>query len=166
VAEQQILVLDANVFMEAARRYYAFEIAPGFWEALVLHASEGRIRSIDRVKREIEKGKGALADWAEEHFAQAFLPSSDDRVTAVYGDIMRWVTAQGQFFESAKAKFADEADGWLIAYAKVERLVVVTQEVLRPDIKRKVPIPNVCTQFGVSWIDTFEMLRRLQIRLK
>lgn len=28
-------LLDANVLMEAARRYYAFDIAPGFWQALI-----------------------------------------------------------------------------------------------------------------------------------
>jgi len=34
-------VLDANVFIEAARRYYAFDIAPPFWESLVQHAANG-----------------------------------------------------------------------------------------------------------------------------
>ena len=44
-------VLDANVFIEAARRYYAFDLAPKFWESLVLHAADGRIQSIDRIKK-------------------------------------------------------------------------------------------------------------------
>ena len=47
-------VLDSNVFMEAARRYYAFDIAPPFWESLVHHAANGRLESIDRVKQELE----------------------------------------------------------------------------------------------------------------
>jgi pimeloyl-ACP methyl ester carboxylesterase len=59
---------------------------------------------------------------------------------------------------------ANGADGWLVAYAKVMDCVIVTQEVLNPDIKRKVPIPNVCQSFSVSFIDTFEMLRRLGVR--
>lgn len=42
-------VLDANVFIEAARRYYAFDLAPRFWESLEHHAANGRVRSIDRV---------------------------------------------------------------------------------------------------------------------
>ena len=28
-------LLDANVFIEAAKGYYAFDIAPPFWEALI-----------------------------------------------------------------------------------------------------------------------------------
>ncbi|MCK4783673.1 MAG: DUF4411 family protein [Desulfobacteraceae bacterium] len=40
----------------------------------------------------------------------------------------------------------------------------MTHEVLYPDIRRKVPIPNVCEAFGLSYVDTFEMLRELGVR--
>ena len=30
-----------------------------------------------------------------------------------------------------------------------------------PDAKKKVPIPNVCIEFGVHYVNTFEMLRDL-----
>ena len=33
----QNYLLDANVFMEAHRRYYAFDLCPGFWECLLHH---------------------------------------------------------------------------------------------------------------------------------
>ena len=48
-------VLDANVFIEAAHRYYAFDLAPRFWESLEHHAANGRVRSIDRVRQELER---------------------------------------------------------------------------------------------------------------
>ena len=64
----------------------------------------------------------------------------------------------------AKTEFASGADGWLIAYAKVNDCVLVTQEVLRPNVKNKVPIPNVCRAFSVPYIDTFEMIRALGIK--
>ncbi|MER3425446.1 MAG: DUF4411 domain-containing protein, partial [Nitrospiraceae bacterium] len=57
------------------------------------------------------------------------------------------------------------ADGWLVADAKVNSCVVVTQEVFDPVIKRKVPIPNMCQALSVPYIDTFDMMRRLGIRL-
>ena len=47
-----IYVLDANVFIDAAKRYYAFDIAPGFWDSLALLAQIGSVRSIDRVYQE------------------------------------------------------------------------------------------------------------------
>jgi len=77
---------------------------------------------------------------------------------------MGWVYAQDQFLDAAKADFADGADGWLVAYTSSKGYVVVTHEVLNPDIKIKVPIPNVCDAFGVSYVNTFEMLRQLGVR--
>ena len=56
------------------------------------------------------------------------------------------------------------ADGWLAAYARVYNAVVVTQEVFNADVRKRVPLPNVCRQFGVDCRDTFEMLRELEVR--
>lgn len=56
------------------------------------------------------------------------------------------------------------ADGWLIACAKAREHIIVTNEVYRPDIKKRIPICNACLAFRIPYIDTFEMLRRLNIR--
>ena len=77
---------------------------------------------------------------------------------------MEWVQSQNQFSDAAKADFASSADGWLVAYARANGCLVVTQEVLNPDVKRKVPIPNLCKAFDVRWIDTFAMFRNLGVR--
>ena len=52
-----IFIPDANVFMEASRRYYAFDIAPPFWEALSVHIKNQHIIIIDRIMSEIKKEK-------------------------------------------------------------------------------------------------------------
>ena len=159
-------VLDADVFIEAARRYYAFDLAPKFWESLVHHAANGRIQSIDRVKKELERGKDKLATWATSQFSDEFASTDEEDVTESYTEVMGWVQAQDQFSDAAKADFASGADGWLVAYPKSKRHIVVTHEVLNPSIKRKVPIPNVCEAFGVSYVDTFAMLRELGVRFE
>lgn len=41
-------LLDANSFIEAKRRHYAFDICPGFWAALLAHHGGSRLASIDR----------------------------------------------------------------------------------------------------------------------
>jgi hypothetical protein len=61
-------VLDSNVFIEASRRYYAFDLVSSFWHTLIDQAENGRVLSIDRVRAEIEKGKDELADWAKNDF--------------------------------------------------------------------------------------------------
>jgi len=159
-----LYVLDANVFIEAARRYYAFDLAPKFWLSLIDNANEGIVISIDRVQKELVKGKDELANWAKQDFHGAFVLSDEDDITQSYREIMNWVEDQNQFLDAAKTDFANSADGWLIAYAKVKEYTVVTHEVLAPDVKKKVPIPNVCQQFGVPYVDTFSMLRNLGVR--
>lgn len=159
-------LLDANVFIEAKRRYYAFDICPGFWDSLVLHHSSGRIGSIDRVQRiELEKGKDDLTTWVESALPEAFFAATDDEdVLRWYGEIIAWVQNHPQFFPEAKTEFAGSVDGWLIAYAKAKPVTLVTHEVLAPDARKKVPIPNVCEAFEVRYVDTFQMLRALETR--
>ncbi len=157
-------ILDTNVFIEAARRYYAFDIAPPFWEKLVHHAGNGQIQSIDHVKHELERGNDDLATWAVTEFSDAFASTDEDDVIKAYGEIMSWVQAQDRFLDAAKADFASGADGWIVAYAKAKGHIIVTHEVFDPEIKRKVPIPNVCEAFSVNYQDTFEMLRELGVR--
>jgi hypothetical protein len=157
-------VLDANVFIEAARRYYAFDIAPLFWESLVQHAANRRLQSIDRVKQELERGKDELATWATSQFNDAFASTDEEDVIESYSEVMSWVQVQDQFLDAAKADFAAVADGWLIAYARSKAFIVVTHEVFDPSSRRKVPIPNVCEALGVSYVDTFAMLRELGVR--
>ena len=83
-------------------------------------------------------------------------------VAAEYGKMMVWVNSQ-PYTPAAKAEFADvsNADGWLVAYAKVNGFAVVTHEVPSNGLKR-VKIPNICGQFGVEFFDTFDMLEDLK----
>ena len=57
-------LIDSSAFMQAARQYYAFDLAPPFWDSLIEHAANGVVRSIDKVKLELDRGKDELADWA------------------------------------------------------------------------------------------------------
>ena len=43
---EDTFVLDANIFIEAHRRYYGLDLCPGFWESLRHFAERGRILSI------------------------------------------------------------------------------------------------------------------------
>jgi hypothetical protein len=155
-------LLDTGVFIQAHRKYYGLDLAPGFWEALRHFQREERLRSLDRVRDEIREGD-ALAAWISEAPEGFFVPSAAPEVAAKYAELMTWANA-ADFTDAAKAEFARVADGWLVAYGAVHDLVVVTQESHDPDIKRAVKIPNACVQFNVKWADTFWMLRELEVR--
>ncbi len=165
MAAMERFLLDANVFINAARDYYPFDLVPGFWACLQEHAATKRLQSIDRVRDELLRCKDDLADWAKSTFAGAFESTADPDVLATFAQIMTWVESQNQFMDAAKGQFADCADGWIVSYAKVNGLTVVTHEVYSREIRRKVPIPNVCRAFNVRYINTWAMLRALGVRL-
>jgi hypothetical protein len=160
-------VLDSNIFIEAKQRYYAFDVCPGFWAALVWQHGQGRVVSVDRVKAELEDFTDELSTWVATTMpAECFFDTDMDAVTSAYAEAIAWVMAQAQFSEAAKAEFAaaENADAWVIAFARAMDATIVTHEKLNPAIRRKVPIPNVCDALNVPYVDTFEMLRKLSTR--
>ena len=158
-------VLDANVFIEAKRRYYAFDLCPGFWEALLAHHRADHLCSADCILGELRDGHDDLAAWVKGPAPAGFWkPTKSPAVVEWYGKLMAWSQAQSQYLPQAKAEFAASADAWLVALAKEQGWTVVTHEVLDPNIRKKIPIPNVCNAFGVVWADTFGMLRALGAR--
>lgn len=166
IDSQNFYVLDANVFIEAYKRYYAFDIVPAFWDNLVLMAQEGLVMSIDKVDAEIDPKNQELKKWATDNFKEWKNTNQND-VIHEYTRIMKWVIGQN-FKEAAVAEFADNdnADAWVISYALAKKFTVVTEERLSPDSKKRVPIPNVCEAFDIRYVDTFQMLRELNIRIQ
>ncbi len=162
-------ILDADVLITAKNQYYAFDLCPGFWDSLIHYHKKGYINSIDRVKNELLAGAKTenLVQWVKNDVpSEFFLDADSNEVTAAYTEIMLWAQRSTQYFDFAKAKFATGADGWLVAFAKVHNIVVVTNEQPRPEAKREIKLPDVCTQFGVEYKDIFFVLRDLKISYK
>lgn len=153
-------VLDANVFIEAHRRYYGFDLCPGFWDCLLHYNQGSRVTSIDRVRKELGD-QDALGDWAKKASGELFASSDTDEVVKWYTQMIGWVQRQDQYRTAALNQFANVADGWVVAYARAEGLTVVTHEAYAPNAKRRVPIPNLCRAFRVKYVNTFDMLRAL-----
>src|SRR5438093_1264399 len=137
---------------------------PCFGGSLKILLGMGASAALIGFQKELMKGNDQLAGWAKGNSGDAFRATSEADVIAGYRVVMGWVNDQKQFSEAAKEEFAKGADGWLIAYAKTKRYVIVTEERLNPVIKRKVPIPNVYQAFRVRYVDTFGMLRELGVR--
>ena len=157
----QIGLLDADVLIAAHRNYYAPDLCSGFWNCMTHHLSSGRLLIIDRVLSEI-KYPPELVAWVKQASQSALVPTTAPNVVQAYATVMDWVQNNPQFTQAAKDAFARKADGWLVAYAMVNGVHVVTNEVFDPNIRRDVKIPNVCRHFRVNYQDTFEMLRDLR----
>jgi hypothetical protein len=152
-------LLDSDVFIDAKRTYYAFDLCPGFWDFLELEVQLGEIRSIRKVRDELEAGRDELADWAHAQGAPFFLEPGPGFAAAMrrVGD---WVQA-ADFTDAAKRDFLGKADSFLVAHALAEGHTVVTNETPnQPNERKNVKIPTACDAVGVPCARTFAVLRR------
>ena len=162
-------VLDSDVFIAAKNLYYAFDICPGFWNGILRAHQQGGVRSIDRVRNELLLGRKEedLVQWVTNDVPTTFFHDSNaEQVNSAFADVMLWVQRNAQYYDRAKAKFATEADGWLVAYSMVNGSTVVTNEQPRPESRNRVLLPDVCVQFNVPYKDTFATLRELNVRFE
>lgn len=163
-------LLDSNMFIAPHRTYYGFDLCPGFWNFLIQEFDNGSIVSIQKVYDELHVGEDVLADWAKNSLGKKHFidQSKDASVVAKYQDISNWVLSSTQFKDYAKRSFLgpEEADPWICAYAAVHDVIVVTGEIKEPDVKKRVPLPNVLEAFNVEYVDLFSCLRELKARFE
>lgn len=157
-------LLDANTLIEAKNRYYGMAICPGFWQWLLLKNEALALSSIGPVMDELMKGNDELAHWARENSA-FFHVTTDDATQEAFMQVAGLVADQAPRMKiGAMEEFLAGADPWLIAKAMTTGATLVTHEVLNRDAKRKFIIPNICEQLNVPFLNTFELLHRLEAR--
>lgn len=107
--------LDANAFIEAKNRYYSFDICPGFWSSLDFQHATGRVFSVDRIADELKEQDDKLKEWVDDVASETFFKKTEDQaVIDTFQLMVKWVYAQTQFWDAAKAEFASVADGWCL----------------------------------------------------
>jgi hypothetical protein len=155
-------ILDASVFIEAHRRYYTLDLCPGFWDSIDYYGAQGTLASIDRVRDEIKEGD-RLDQWKSKTPAHFFLSTDTRDVVTAYREVIKWAQGENRLLDAAKTVFAGDTDAWLVAYTKARSLTMVTEEVPAPNSKASVKIPDACRAFHIPFMNTFDMLRTLQV---
>src|SRR5699024_8391138 len=112
-----------------------------------------------------EKTPDQLHEWSSNNFKNFFERTDAQDVFQNYGRIQQWANDNDHFTDAAKEEFARNADAWLIAYSMAKGYTLVTHETYKPETKRRILIPVVCKTFGVDYVNTFEMLRKLKVKL-
>jgi|UniRef100_A0A7C3AQ22 hypothetical protein len=158
-------VIDSNVFIHGANRWYPMDIFPAFWQKLVELATNGQVVSVDAVREELTKRQDTLAEWAKDSFNGWRAAKSDPLVQQHYSEVIRHVNGLRGKSSAAKYQFANKADGWIVAYAVAYSAIVVTHEKSVSETSQKIKIPDVCHQFNVECIRLVEMLRRLNVTI-
>lgn len=159
-------LIDTNILIQASNQCYPRETFPGFWTWMIEQCRAGRISSIDKVRDEILRKDDELAEWARADF-RWWEKTTTESTKSKYEQLVRWAAKHEQYDGGAKEEFvrAEKADAWLIAHAWAIGGVVVTEEEVSEHVIHRIPIPNVCQEMNIPWMDTLGMLRRLGARI-
>lgn len=158
-------LLDSNVFIQAHRMHYPFDVVPSFWKKLVELSNKGIVISIDKVKKEIcdTNSTDVLSLWCLNEIDNDFFVDSSSCISE-YSEIANWTYSNTLFRPTAKDEFlaTDLADPWLIAYARKHNCIIVTHETSQPNRQNRIKIPEPCLHFGVKYLTPIQMLRELK----
>ena len=154
-------LLDANVLITASRDYYPLDRVPEFWEWLIHHANNGKVKMPLEMVEEIREGSGDLASWLSlsDHLDALCLDEEADV------SLVRQVLNEGYAGDLADHEVEKIGrDPFLVAYAlrsSGDRCVVTT-EVSKPSRQRaNRHLPDVCRQFQITCMDSFGFVRSL-----
>jgi len=155
-------LLDANVFIQAKRFHYPFDIFPGYWEWLDREMEDGSVFSIVPIYDELTAGEDKLSEWADSRKESGWFLSVDDvKTQSEYSKIAPWIVDEKQGFKQvAQEEYFTVGDSWLIAKAGSEKMTIVTHEKFDARCKKRVLIPNVCREYNIECINTVELIRR------
>lgn len=160
-------LFDSDVLIVAQNNYYNPEIIPAFWQWILEGHNLGCFYSIDKVSDELKKGKedDYLHLFAIEN-PSLFLGSSDINCITEYAKLQTWAntiwTTGKNLNKTSKATeaFASEtkADAFLVAFAKANDYVIVTNETSDMPCQTNVKIPDAANSCGVKTINLYKLL--------
>lgn len=157
-------LLDANSYIQAKNFHYRMGFCPGFWDWLDSSFKKGQLASIFMVYKELSEFGDELSNWVKQR-PDHFLPVDDELTQNIYAAVAEHVMGMKLPKDAEKVRFLNGADPWLVAKAVTTAQTIVTHEVLVPDNSQKIKIPNICKEFGVNYITSYDLLDSLGAQL-
>ena len=130
---------------------------PSLWEKFDKLVLDGGIVSVREVYNEIiaRQRETRLAEWSKNHRELFVQPSVEEM------EFVRQIFTIAHFRSLIRKRETLEgtpvADPFLIAKAKVDKRLLVTQEIFKPNAAK---IPNVCEHFGVQYTNLEGFMER------
>ncbi len=147
-------VFDTSSFLELSH-YYPKRF-PSLWSAFDDLVKAGEIISVKEVLREISDRKPVLLQWTQENKAIFYEPTPEEAIFLL--EIFKVEHFQQSLEKQKMLKGGAFADPFVIAKAKINNGIVVTQEQMKPNGSK---IPNICAHFKVKCLN-FEIFMEEQ----
>ncbi len=142
-------VFDSGPFIDC--RYYYPNIFKSYWNKLNQLTDSRDIISVREVYNEILKGSDIISEWANKNAEIFERPSIEE--FEIIKDIM---SRHKEFIRLLNFSGGTPvADPFVIAKAKVNSLIVVTQEVFRENAHK---IPNICIEHNEEYMTLEEFM--------
>ena len=148
-------LLDTNVIIDLARRSFPAAKYPALHKDLEKLISDGRVKSVREVYKELEEGKTTKPDlpleWCRSH--ESIFLAPDD------GDDEQMAIVVSHFEHEIAKSIRPYADPYLVAHALSHKCVIITDESSTPNLN--VPkIPEVCAKIGADYDDIWKFFRK------
>ena len=163
-------IIDANIFIDAGKKFYPNDIFPSFWERLSEPQLLDRTYMIRSVYNELIKGNDEVSFWVDHHMRDKLVEDVNDAVVLKkWAEIIQFVSSSDSYKKQAARTWSKHtvADPWLIAVASINDWTIVTNEQSgnpHPGGQSaRAKIPDVCNHFKVHYINHLDWLREIRL---
>ena len=153
-------IIDTSSLVSAYRRIYSMNVFKSFWEEMKNRIMSGEIIICQSVYEEIAVSDDNLKAWLKSvvDLPHLVLPVSE-KVFSIYTKIVNHVNTNYTHIKpSGISKFMSCQDPMIVAFAKEYNYFLITEETLNLETKKEVKMPNICRDFGVSYLSLTEYL--------
>ncbi|MEX0496029.1 DUF4411 family protein [Raoultella terrigena] len=158
----KLFLLDANILIHAHDYYYPQRRVPEFWEWILFHATNGRLKIPREIIDEIKGGESDThAKWVHHKSNKPHIMLNEDFDVQILGRVVN-----DGYAEDLTDLEIDRIgkDPFLIAYAMkdIRNRIVVSNEISKPSKTRaNRKVPDVCSKFGVQCCNVYQLLKDL-----
>lgn len=150
-----LYLFDTSAFIEGWHDHYPQVALAPVWDLISAQLSKGVILVPEQVKEELKRQDDEIWRWYSPHRHLALKPSQEvlDLAQSLMKQHPGWVHPHGKHFQNY-------ADPFLVAWAKINHLDIVTYEKSAAIAQSKASLSLVCRKLGVQHFLVGEYLRR------
>jgi uncharacterized protein DUF4411 len=142
---------DTSSFIECWAGRYRRTIFAGLWDRIEDVVQSGDIWTPEEVLNETKRKDDGLHDWMKDNREMLVVPLTEKVMDTTREVLDAFPRLTGQ------ARGRNQADPFVVALARVEELIVVTEEG-KQSTERRPRIPLVCEHFDVPCTNMLEFI--------
>ena len=113
-SQNEVFLLDANVFIEPKNRFYPFDVFPGYWAFLLQELGGEHVKSIMHVYDELMGHEDDLSDWTKKLGRKRFEDCANDATVCSLPRSGLLCALLGGYRQKAEASWCHRgvSEGW------------------------------------------------------